>query len=235
MCNVVEANNLNLQIGNFKLQNASFKINKGSIVALVGNNGAGKSVLIKGLLNIIALKKGEIKFWNENLLGKEKEIKERIGCVFDDGYFYEQLTLAEMSKIVSAGYKQWDHLSFINYIKDFELNLNQEINQLSKGMKMKFALAIALSHSADLLIMDEPTAGLDVVFRKKILKILLDYVQKNKGTILFSTHLATDVEKIADCILVLKNGRIIYTGSRTRFEKKCFKKKSLRKIRILYQ
>jgi ABC-2 type transport system ATP-binding protein len=134
--------------------------------------------------------------------------------VFDENYYYEDLTLKEMKGILAPFYKNWDNKLFEKYIKDFELPANKKIKELSKGMKMKFSLAIALSHKAELIIMDEPTAGLDPVFRRELLDILYGIIQDEEVSIFFSTHVTPDLEKIADYITFINDGRIVFSEAK---------------------
>jgi len=141
----------------------------------------------------------------------EKAIKQRIGFVFDENIFYENVTLAEMKKIIKPSYVNWDDNLFIHYVKTFELPLNKKIKSFSKGMMMKASLTIALSHHAELIIMDEPTSGLDPIFRKELLDILHELMQDGEKTIFFSTHITTDLDRIADYITFIHNGEHIFT------------------------
>lgn len=140
----------------------------------------------------------------------EKQIKNRIGIVLDDGCFYEELSLAEMKSIISAAYTEWSELDFKRYMDLFSLDPKQKINTLSKGMKMKYALALALSHNAELLIMDEPTSGLDPLIRSQLLKVLTDYMENGGKGVFLSTHITSDLDKIADMLIMINNGRIVF-------------------------
>jgi len=141
----------------------------------------------------------------------EKEIKERIGFVYDENVFYENVTLKDMKRIIKPAYKNWDDNAFQHYVNQFELPLNKNMKTFSKGMKMKASLAIALAHHAELIIMDEPTAGLDPIFRRELLNILHELMQDEDKTIFFSTHITTDLDRIADYITFVHNGEHIFT------------------------
>ncbi|OZV11147.1 sodium ABC transporter ATP-binding protein [Tissierella sp. P1] len=211
---MLEIKNLTKDFNKFKLDNVSFKLEPGYIMGFIGPNGAGKSTTIKLIMNLLKKDSGEIKVFGKDHIQFEKEIKNRIGFVYDESYFYEDLTIRQMKNIIAPFYKKWDEKLFNKYIKDFDLDLNQKIKKLSKGMKMKFSLAIALSHNADLIIMDEPTSGLDPIFRAEILDVLYSIIQDEKKSIFFSTHITTDLEKIADYITFINKGKIVFSKSK---------------------
>lgn len=144
----------------------------------------------------------------------ECEIKNRIGVVLDEGYFYEEMTLKEMKSIIAPAYTNWDESVFLNYINRFNLKLNQKIATLSKGMRMKFAITLALSHHADLLIMDEPTSGLDPLIRNELMEIFLDFMEEEGKSVFFSTHITSDLEKVADMLILIDNGKIVFNESK---------------------
>lgn len=208
---MLEIKNLTKDFKKFKLDNVSFNLAPGYIMGFIGPNGAGKSTTIKLIMNLLKKDSGEIKVFGKDHIKYEREIKNRIGFVYDESYFYEDLSIKQMKNIVAPFYKEWDEKTFNKYIKDFNLDENQKIKKLSKGMKMKFSLALALSHNADLIIMDEPTSGLDPVFRREILDILFSVIQDEKKSIFFSTHITTDLEKIADYITFINEGKIVFS------------------------
>lgn len=208
---MLEVKNLSKKFKTFELDNISFKLEPGYIMGFIGPNGAGKSTTIKLIMNLLKKDSGEIKVFNKDNIEFEKEIKNRIGFVYDESYFYEDLSINQMKNIVAPFYKEWNNELFNKYMKDFDLDPKQKIKKLSKGMKMKFALGLALSHNADLIIMDEPTSGLDPVFRREILDILYDIIQDEKKSIFFSTHITTDLEKIADYITFINDGKIVFS------------------------
>lgn len=214
MSNILEINNLTKKYKDFKLDNISFKLEKGFIMGFIGPNGAGKSTTIKLIMNLVKKNSGEIKVFGLDNIEYEKEIKQKIGFVYDENYFYEELNLIEMKNIVAPFYKNWDNTAFNNYMSDFNLPVKKKIKELSKGMKMKYSLAIALSHGAEFIIMDEPTSGLDPIFRSEILDILYSVIQDENKGILFSTHITTDLEKIADYITFLNKGKIIFSDAK---------------------
>ena len=211
MDKILEVNNLRKEYKYFTLNNISFSLQRGYIMGFIGPNGAGKSTTIKLIMNLIHRNQGTIKIFGLDNIKHEKEIKDRIGFVYDENYYYEELTMDTMKKIVMPFYSKWDDDAFNKYMKDFDLNPKKKIKELSKGMKMKFALAIALSHNAELIIMDEPTSGLDPVFRREILDILYSIIQDESKSIFFSTHITTDLEKIADYITFINEGSIVFS------------------------
>lgn len=211
MDNILEVKNVTKEYKNFKIDDLSFTLEKGYIMGFIGPNGAGKSTTIKLIMNLIKKNKGQIKIFGLDNIKNEREIKQKIGFVYDESYFYEDLTLTRMGNIIAPFYKKWDTSAFNKYLKDFNLDPNKKISQLSKGMKMKYSLALALCHNPELIIMDEPTSGLDPVFRSEILDILYNFIQNENKSIFFSTHITTDLEKIADYITFINNGKIIFS------------------------
>jgi ABC-2 type transport system ATP-binding protein len=211
MDNVIELKNINKQFKDFRINNVSFNVKKGFITGLIGSNGSGKSTTIRMIMNLIKQDSGEINIFGLQGSRVEREIKERIGFVYDDNVFYDALTIKEIKRIIAPAYKQWDDLQFNKYIDLFELPTNKRIKSFSKGMKMKTSLAFALSHHAELIIMDEPTSGLDPVFRRELLDLLRDIMLGGDKTIFFSTHITTDLDRIADYITFIQNGDHIFS------------------------
>lgn len=208
---ILEVNNLSKEFNNFTLDNISFRLEPGYIMGFIGPNGAGKSTTIKLIMNLINKSGGEIKVFGLDHIEHEKEIKDRIGFVYDESHYYENLTIKQMKSIVSGFYSKWDDNIFNRYMREFNLNPKSKIKTLSKGMKTKFSLAVALSHNADLIIMDEPTSGLDPIFRREILDILHNIIQDEHKSIFFSTHITTDLEKVADYITFINNGKMVFS------------------------
>ncbi|MSU02096.1 ABC transporter ATP-binding protein [Tissierella pigra] len=211
---MLEIKNVSKNFEKFKLNDISFNLESGYIMGFIGPNGAGKSTTIKLIMNLLKKDSGEIKIFGKDHIDFEREVKNRIGFVYDESYFYEDLTINQMKNIIAPFYKNWDEKMFSKYIKDFNLDYTQKIKKLSKGMKMKFSLATALSHNADLIIMDEPTSGLDPIFRREILDILYSVIQDENKSIFFSTHITTDLEKVADYITFINNGEIVFSKSK---------------------
>lgn len=214
MDNILEVKGLRKNYKEFALQDINFALEKGYIMGFIGPNGAGKSTTIKLVMNLIKRDAGSIKVFGLDNINEEKAIKEKIGFVYDETYFYEELTIGEMKSIIAPFYKQWDEGVFRKHLKDFGLPVNKKIKTLSKGMKTKFALALALSHHAQLIIMDEPTSGLDPIFRNEILDILRDLIQDENKAVLFSTHITTDLDKVADYITFINNGQIVFSQAK---------------------
>lgn len=210
----LEINNLSKKYKDFTLDNVSFNLEKGYIMGFIGPNGAGKSTVIRLIMNLVKRNSGEIKLFGLDNLKYEREVKQRIGFVYDENYYYEQLSIESMKNIVAPFYKGWNDNTFNKYIKDFDLNKKSKIKTLSKGMKMKFSLAMALSHGAEFIIMDEPTAGLDPVFRSELLDITHSLIQDESKSIFFSTHITTDLEKVADYITFINKGKIVFSKSK---------------------
>lgn len=213
MSHVVEVQDVCKSFGRFSLKDVNFGVNRGFITGLIGPNGAGKSTIIKMMMDMVRPDKGSIQ-----LLGghpsEEPLIKDRVGYVSDENIYYEHLTIGRMKTILAPFYKHWDEEAFRKYLELFELSPKAKIKNLSKGMKMKFSLAVALSHHADLLIMDEPTAGLDPVFRRELLDLLSEQILDDSKSILFSTHITTDLDKIADYIVFLNAGQVVFSDSK---------------------
>ncbi|MBQ9279201.1 MAG: ABC transporter ATP-binding protein [Lachnospiraceae bacterium] len=208
----IEVNNLTKKYDGFTLDNVSFKVPKGSIMGFIGQNGAGKSTTINAILNIVKKDEGEIKIFGLDNLNNETEVKENLAAVFDELPFNEDLNAKILSKVMSDIYKNWDEKVFFNYLDIFSLPSKKAFKKFSKGMKMKLQLAVALSHHAKLLIMDEATTGLDPVVRNEILDIFMEYLQDENNTIFMSTHITSDLEKIADMVTFIDKGKIILSG-----------------------
>jgi len=213
MENILEIKNLTKEYKNFKLDNISFNIEKGYIMGFIGENGAGKTTTIKLIMNLLSRDCGEIKVFGKDNVRYEREIKERIAFVYDDCFYYENLSVKDNGKMISNFYKKWDWKVFTNYLKKFNLDEKQKVKELSKGMKMKFAIAIALSHKAEFIILDEPTSGLDPVMRRQVLDIFQQVIEDENVGILISSHITSDLEKIADHITYIKKGKIVFSMS----------------------
>lgn len=213
MESIVEFKNVTKRFKDFSLENIHLQIKQGHVTGFVGANGAGKSTTMKLMMDLLKPDEGEVKIFGMDYAGNEKEIKERMGFVYDSNVFYESLNLKDIKRIIAPAYKNWDDQTFYNYIKLFELPLNKAIKTFSKGMQMKASLAIALSHDAEFIMMDEPTAGLDPVFRRELLDILQDMMEDGKRTLFFSTHITSDLERIADDIAFIQKGKMLFNDS----------------------
>ena len=209
MDNVLEIKNLCKKYDHFELKNISFTLPKGMIMGFIGENGAGKTTTIKAILDIIKSYSGEIKIFGLDNRKNDKEIKEDIGVVLDDMFFPEILTPNDINKTMQGIYKNWDTKMFKDYLQEFSLLPNKQIKTFSKGMKKKLEIAAALSHHPKLLILDEPTSGLDPVARIEVIQIFQNILEKEECSILLSSHITTDLERIADYITFINNGEIV--------------------------
>ena len=210
MNDILRVKNLNKSYKNFSLTDVSFSLSEGCITGFIGINGAGKTTTLRTILDLAKKDSGNIQFFGLDMDKNEQQIKNRIGVVLDDGCFYEELSMAEMKSILASAYTDWSEQNFKHYMDMFSLDPKRKINTLSKGMKMKYALTLALSHNAELLIMDEPTSGLDPLSRSQLLNVLNDYMENGGKGVLFSTHITSDLDKIADMLIMIHNGRIVF-------------------------
>lgn len=214
MENILEVSGLRKEYKDFTLKDISFALKKGYIMGFIGPNGAGKTTVIKLIMNLIGRQGGEIKVFGQDNLAHEQGIKQRIGFVYDANYYYEELTPLEIAGLIRPAYAQWDDRAYNRYLHAFKLPAKKPLKSYSKGMKMKLALACALSHDAEFLLMDEPTSGLDPVVRQEVLSILQEFItDENKG-VLLSSHITSDLDKIADYICFIDNGEIILSCSK---------------------
>lgn len=207
---IVDISNLTKNYSNFKLDNINLRIPYGRIVGLIGENGAGKTTLISLMLNQIKKDNGSIKIFGEDNIKEENKIKQKIGFLVDECCFHSCLNAKDIRKIMRSIYTQWNDAEFNSLLKHFNVDSSKKISELSKGMKNKLMLAVAMSHSPSLLILDEVTSGLDPVVRDEILLLLKDYVQQRQITVFFSTHITSDLDKIADDLAFIHNGKLIF-------------------------
>lgn len=210
MNDILKVSGLNKSYGTFQLKDISFTLQENCITGFIGVNGAGKTTTIKNILGLALKDSGRVKVFGKDMAEYEREIKDRIGIVLDEGAFYDGLTMAEMKSIVAPAYSRWNENEYRSFMKRFGLNPQQKISTLSKGMRMKFSLVLALSHEADLLIMDEPTSGLDPLIRSQLMNILLEFMQKEGKSVFFSTHITSDLDKVADMIILINGGQIVF-------------------------
>lgn len=216
MENAITVKNLTKKYEGFKLNNISFQIPTGTIVGFIGENGAGKSTTILSMLGLIPVDAGEMEVLGHQILLEEKEgtWKEQIGVVFDDCNLPAVLKVKEVQSIMKSIYRTWDTDKFWNYVETFELSPDKKIKELSKGMKMKLSIAIALSHNSRLLILDEATSGLDPVIRSEILDIFREFIENERHTVFLSSHITSDIEKIADYVMLIHKGQLLFTESK---------------------
>lgn len=205
----IEIKDLVKQFDNFKLGPINLTIPKGTIVGYIGQNGAGKSTTIKLLLGLLNKDSGEIKILDE-INPSSVGFKDKLGIVFDDLLVPEEMTLIDVEKFCSRVYSKWNKNSFYKFKEKFNLPEKKIIKNYSRGMKMKLSMAVALSHNAELLILDEATSGLDPIVREEILDLLLDFMQDENHTILISSHILSDLEKVADYIAFINDGKILF-------------------------
>ncbi len=210
---LLELNGVSKSFTDFKLDNISFTLPQGYIMGLVGPNGAGKTTAIQLILNMLERDAGEIIVFGKDNLKHENTIKQNVGVVFDSVFYVDSWTIKDTEKAVSAFYNDWQHDIFNDMVKRFGMPLGKKVRELSRGMQMKLMLACAFSHNAKLLILDEPTSGLDPVTRDEFLEILQDYIKDGERSVLFSTHITTDLERVADYITFINHGELIFTGS----------------------
>ena len=214
MSNALEISGLRKEFRDFTLDNISFSLPVGYIMGFVGQNGAGKTTTIRLTLNMTERDGGEVRIFGLDNISDEQRIKQDVAVVFDETYFVDSWKVREVEKAVQGFYSNWDSRLYSQYIKSFNLSMEKRVNELSRGMKMKLMLAVAMSHNAKLLILDEPTSGLDPVARDELLEILGNYIEDGQKSILFSTHITSDLERIADYITLIDHGNIFYTGTK---------------------
>lgn len=210
--NAIEVKDLTKRYDGFTLDNLSFNVPGGSIMGFIGQNGAGKTTTINTILNIVKPDSGTVKVFGLDHIRDEKEIKKHIAAVFDELPFDDRLTASDINVIMREIYDQWDSDKFFAFLDRFQLPKKKKFGKFSKGMKMKMQIAAALSHNAKLLIMDEATTGLDPVVRNEILDIFLEYLQDEDNSILMSSHITSDLEKVADMVTFIDRGKILITG-----------------------
>ncbi|MBP3700328.1 MAG: ABC transporter ATP-binding protein [Lachnospiraceae bacterium] len=215
MNDAIMVKNICKKYEDFTLDHVSFRVPQGSVVGFVGENGAGKSTTIHAILDLIQLEEGEVE-----VLGLSKEERqdpawrEQIGVVFDVGHIPDLLTADQIGKVMQGIYRQWDSQTYAGYLKQFKLTRNKKYKDFSRGMKMKLSLAVAMSHGAKLLILDEPTGGLDPIVRDEILDIFLEFIQEEDHSILISSHIISDLEKVADYIVFIHEGKICFQAEK---------------------
>ena len=210
MDNILEVNGLVKRYPAFSLDNVSFSLPEGCVTGFIGANGAGKTTTIRSILNLAHKDAGTIKIFGLDAEEHEQEIKDRIGIVMDGSYFYNDLSMRDMKSIIAPAYSKWSDADYRSYMEKFELDPKQKISTLSSGMRMKYALVLALSHQAELLIMDEPTSGLDPLVRSQFLEIIKEYMKNGGKGVFFSTHITSDLDKIADMLILINGGKIIF-------------------------
>lgn len=207
--NILSVDNLTKQYKDFTLDHVSFSVPYGAIVGLIGENGAGKSTIIKAITNVIGKDDGDISIFGNkvDLLGDEKS---KLAVVFDGNNFPEVLTVKTLNRVLKKIYPNWDEQTYYSMIEKLEIPKGKKIKDFSKGMKMKLSIIVAFSHNAELMILDEATSGLDPVIRDDILDMLLDFVGEEKNSVLVSSHITSDLEKVADYIVFIHKGKLVF-------------------------
>lgn len=219
MSEALTVENLCKSYPEFKLDNVSFEIKPGRIMGFIGRNGAGKTTTLKIIYGLVKQDSGDVYFDSEKIVEADASFKSQVGLLFGGVDFYPGQKVKSLTEVTKRFYSSWDDDLYHKWLKFFEISENKKIKELSNGMKVKYGLAVALSHGAKLLLLDEPTSGLDPVSRDEVLDCLRDIADKENAAVLFSTHVISDLEKCADDITYIKEGKILYTGEVSAFEK----------------
>ena len=212
--NVIELKNVVKDYGDFKLDHISFAVPEGSVCGFIGQNGAGKTTTINLILDIINRDEGEISLFGKPVDQDHAYVREDVGVVFDEMGFHEFMTAKDINIMMKNIYKNWDEVAFFDYLKKFSLPSKKKCGAFSRGMRMKLQIAAAMSHKAKLLIMDEPTSGLDPIVRNEMIGIFRDFVVEEDHTILLSSHITGDLEKISDEVVFIDGGKIVLSGNK---------------------
>ncbi|MGN0611884.1 MAG: ABC transporter ATP-binding protein [Ruminiclostridium sp.] len=211
----IEIKNVTCKFDGFLLDNISFSVPSGSIMGFVGRNGAGKTTTIRSMINSVTPDSGEIKIFGLDNRKHEQKIKEDIAVVFDEIPFPDTLTPLQLGKVFAGLYKSWDGKHYLSMLERFSLPQKKRIRDFSRGMKMKLQICTALSHNAKLLIMDEATSGLDPVVRSEMLDVFQEFICDEEHSIIMSSHITSDIERIADTVTFIDNGKILISGVTT--------------------
>ncbi|HHX22855.1 MAG TPA: ABC transporter ATP-binding protein [Thermoanaerobacterales bacterium] len=217
--NILSVRGLTKRYPNFLLQDITFELPQGKIMGLIGKNGAGKSTTLKSILNLVNPDSGTIEMFGKDFRENEESCKQDIGVVLGGIDFYNHKKIKDITAVTKRFFKNWDDKAYQKYIKAFSLLPDKRVKDLSSGMKVKYMLALALSHKAKLLILDEPTSGLDPISRDDILELFRQLVRTEGVSILFSTHITSDLEKCADYITYIKDGKLLRSAEKSAFMK----------------
>jgi len=220
MENCIEIKGINKKYAQFELNNVSFSVPCGTVMGFIGENGAGKSTTIKAILGLMKPDSGEITVLGEDSQDLSKELKEKIGVVFDGLTFPNTLNAIQLDKVMTGIYRNWSSETFFKYLTRFELPTKKKFRTFSRGMEMRLSIAAALSHDPQLLVLDEPTSGLDPVMRSEILDIFLEFMQDESHSILLSSHITSDLDRIADYITFIHKGKVIFVEERNEMRDK---------------
>lgn len=217
MMNVLQVEGLTKQYPNFLLEDISFSLPKGRIMGLIGKNGAGKSTALKSILRLVNPDHGSVKMFGLDFKENEEVCKQNIGVVLGGIDFYSHKKLSQITAVTKRFYHNWDEAAYQKYMNIFALDPQKKVKELSTGMKVKYMIALALSHKAKLLILDEPTSGLDPVSRDDLLVLFRQLVADGERSILFSTHITSDLEKCANDITYIKDGKLLRSAEKHAF------------------
>ncbi|MDE6592084.1 MAG: ABC transporter ATP-binding protein [Oscillospiraceae bacterium] len=217
MTNCLEVKNISKSFGEFTLRDISFTLPKGYIMGLIGPNGSGKTTTIKLILNMLRRDSGSINIFGLDNISHEQEVKKKTGAVFEPCFFDGEWSVARTEKNLSVFYENWDSALFSELLGKFRISAKKLVKELSKGMQMKLMLACALSYNAKLLILDEPTSGLDPVSRDELLEYLNAYISDGEHSVLFSTHITSDLQRSADYITYITDGEMFFSGGKDEF------------------
>ncbi|MFA5225687.1 MAG: ABC transporter ATP-binding protein [Bacilli bacterium] len=217
MSDILRLENVRKTYPSFTLKDVSFEVKPGQIMGFIGRNGAGKTTTLKCIMNLIHYESGKISAFETDMSKNELENKQRIGFALSELNYYPNKTIRQLMNVTKRFYKKFDEKKFNEACRLFNLNIDKKLEELSSGMKVKYSVAIALSHHAELLILDEPTSGLDPVSRDEILDIFRQIVKNKDRAILFSTHITSDLDKCASDITYIHDGEIIYSGTKNDF------------------
>ena len=208
---LLSVNGLCKDYGKFKLSDVSFSLESGYIMGFIGRNGAGKTTTLKSMLGLVSPNGGKVEICGKDISENGLECLSEIGVVFGEFDYYGQKTLRKITNVYKTFYKNWDDEAYRNYLEKFSLDEEKCVKELSAGMKVKYSLALAMSHGAKLLILDEPTSGLDPISRDELMDVFRSIIEDGEHSILFSTHITSDLESCADYITYIKNGRIVFS------------------------
>lgn len=207
--NAIEVNAVNYEYGGFALKDINFQVPKGYVTGFIGSNSVGKTTMIRMIMDLIEPSSGEIFVFDKSMRKHAVTLKNKIGFVYSDLYLNEKWTINKVESVVAPFYDDWNHELFNSYLRKFNLSYNSKIKTLSTGMKMKLSIAIAFSHQAELFILDEPTSGLDPIVRNEVLDIIQQELINEEKTVFLSTHIISDLEKIADYLIYFKDGKVV--------------------------
>ena len=215
--NLMEVTELTKNYPTFSLKNVSFQVPKGKIIGLIGINGAGKTTILKALLNLIPIDHGKVTMLKNSFWKMNWPASSRLGVVLGGIDFYKDKKIKDITKVTKRFYEDWDEAAYQNFLTLFSLDPNKKVKELSAGMRVKYLIALALSHKAKLFIFDEPTSGLDPVSRDELIEIFLQIVKNGEKSILFSTHITSDLEKCADGIVYIQAGELVKAAPKQEF------------------